>query len=407
LDSFNDAINEYKNKLQIMAEALDKVERDKVEDSVRDVLVARNNLAQLLKDNKSITADEFKLLSAADHELKNRAEAIISMIERAVLIEWRQAIQAPSEAWWWFLDQHDPSIKLNYNLFLFLAGLGLITFSLSYILEFVRRFLTNGVDLASGVLLGLLGSIAGVTVYQVAKQFIEALSKPAKPWEMRNRKPLYIIIIILILLAFGMEVLRPRIARFYNDRGVKYYERKQLTNAIYDYQRAVSLNPPYSVAHFNLGNAYEDVLDYDKAMTEYQNAIQADSEFYRPYDNLARLYILYKDDSLRALTLIEKALPLNIDPEDDANEVHYRMYKNRGWANLKLKSFEQARIDLEQALSLRADGGDAVCLMAQVLEEQKRKQEAKRYWTLCRRLAADQRDEVEPNWSGLAQEHLK
>jgi len=210
----------------------------------------------------------------------------------------------------------------------------------------------------------------------------------------------------LVIVAAVMEWSRPRVAVIYNDQGAELYKQKQLTKAIEKYTRAISLNPSYAQAHYNMGNAYEDVLNYDKAMSEYELAIMADQDFYRPYNNIARLYILYRNEPLKALRLIDKALPLNIDPEDDATSVRYRLYKNRGWANLLLKNYKQAKIDLDQALNLVANGADAHCLMAQVLDAQT-DASAVGEWTLCSVLAEQQKDQTEANWSGLAREHLK
>jgi tetratricopeptide (TPR) repeat protein len=145
------------------------------------------------------------------------------------------------------------------------------------------------------------------------------------------------------------------------------------------------------------------VLEYDKALSEYQRAIETDERFYDAYNNLARLYILRRSDSTSALALLNAVLERNLGLEPaHQTGVQYSLLKNRGWANFNLKYYELAETDLRQALALRADGAAAHCLLAQVLEAQGNPRAALAEWEAC--LRYEKGDFVEANWLGLARE---
>jgi tetratricopeptide (TPR) repeat protein len=176
-----------------------------------------------------------------------------------------------------------------------------------------------------------------------------------------------------------------------------------VTSAIENYQRAISLDADYAEAHYNLGTAYEDVLEYDKAISEYQTALIADRRFSHVTNNLARLYILRRaspSSYSSALQLVNDEL--NRSPKE--RNLEYSLYKNRGWAYLGLNLHELAERDLRHALTLRADGAAAHCLLAQVLEAQEKPTEALAAWELC--LAYDRHDFVDAIWLGTAETRL-
>jgi tetratricopeptide (TPR) repeat protein len=173
------------------------------------------------------------------------------------------------------------------------------------------------------------------------------------------------------------------------------------TSAVESYQRAINLNSDSAQAHYNLATAYEDILDFDAALTEYQTAIRADPALYAAQVNLARLYNLRKLDYASALRLLNTALAL----KPAAVDTQYSLYKNRGWAHFGLKLYGLAEEDLRKALALRADGAAAHCLLAQVLEAKSQREAALASWDQC--LAFDTAGEgVEADWHAMAQERL-
>jgi tetratricopeptide (TPR) repeat protein len=182
---------------------------------------------------------------------------------------------------------------------------------------------------------------------------------------------------------------------------VQFQQLGQLQTAMHDYERALSLNPGYAEAHYNLADAYEEIPDYDRALREYKKAIDTDVTFYPAYNNLARLYILRLGDYGAALRLIDRAMSLK--PKEPS--VQYSLYKNYGWATFELHQLRQAEQNLKSAVALDPGQGAAHCLLAKVLDAQARSTDAVPEWESC---AADSTQaEVESEWRNEAQERLR
>src|SRR5262249_15787512 len=251
--------------------------------------------------------------------------------------------------------------------------------------------------------LGLLCSLAGSTFTLTGRRWVERVLfrigvklKFHGTWRVA-----FTLAILIINCAFYFSL--PAIARIYNnERAIKYQQSGDLPAAIKSYERAISLNPDFAVAHYNLATAYEDVLEFDKAQAEYQAALRSDPKFYFGYNNLARSYLLHRKDYSSALNILNTGLELK--PQEP--RVRYAFYKNRGWANFGLGFYDVAAEDLREALNLREDGAAAHCLLAQVLEGQKKDEAAMAEWEKCVAYAPGEAD-VEGSWRSLALERLK
>ncbi len=205
---------------------------------------------------------------------------------------------------------------------------------------------------------------------------------------------------VLCFLAVMAWIL-PTVARFYNNRGVLSQRNRDLKQAVGDYRRALFFKPSYAEAHYNLGDAYEELSAFDKALDEYQRAIEAEPSFYEAYNNLARLYIMQRRDYAGALRTLDRGLELK--PQEPS--VQYSFYKNYGWANLELHNLSQAEANLNTAISLDANRGSAHCLLAKVLEAAGDQNSLPREWESC--AAYSSQPDVEPEWRNEAQEHFR
>ena len=65
----------------------------------------------------------------------------------------------------------------------------------------------------------------------------------------------------------------------YNNRGVAYAKKGEYDKAITDYNKAIELNPEYARAYYNRGNAYAEKGEHDKATADYNKAIEIDPEY--------------------------------------------------------------------------------------------------------------------------------
>jgi tetratricopeptide (TPR) repeat protein len=307
-----------------------------------------------------------------------------------------------------------------------LAAGFLLLVSFSFITEIGRRFIGTNPDtlsVTSTVLQVALAVGAGSTLTKVGREQLERLlswfgirQEVHHSWKLG-------IALCLLLLMFGVHRSLPFVARYYNDRGLERQQKGNLVEAIGHYERAVRLDPHYAQAHYNLATAYEDAVEYDKAISAYQLALRADSAFYSPANNLARLYLLRRSDAAAALDILDGVLArANTEAARDPTPTRsayllitrYTLLKNRGWANLSLGNLERAEDDLRDALTLREEGAAAHCLLAQVFEAKTARDPvsginaAMPEWEECIRLhsAANQGDIVEAVWLARGNERL-
>jgi tetratricopeptide (TPR) repeat protein len=366
------------------------------------VLLARDAVAQAASGTS--TAEALAELARLDGQLQAAAPIIVEAVGDDTLARWRASTGPPPSAWWWALDEiaaaTSPKPSIGWAI---LAGL-FITLSVSFIAEISARFLAGQPDffsVFSTLSQALLALLAGGALTRAGSRWIDGLlaargiGRPAHAYW----KTALALLVLVVVLALRLSL--PGFARTYSDRGVRQQAAGRVTSAIYSYQRAISLAPDYALAHYNLGSAYDDILQYDKALVEYQTAIQNDPRIYFAYNNLARLYMLQRRDYVSALRLLERGVDLK--PPEPA--VRYSLLKNRAWAYLALKLPGLAEADLRQALALRPEGAAAHCLLAQVLEARGRPAEALPSWEKCVAYYGPE-ESVEPDWYATARERV-
>ena len=129
-------------------------------------------------------------------------------------------------------------------------------------------------------------------------------------------------------------------------RGMAYADnKKDYDRAITDYNKAIELDPKYVHAYNNRGRAYADnKKDYDRAITDYNKAIELDPKYVHAYNNRGRVYAYNKKDYDRAITDYNRVIEL------DPKYVH--AYNNRGSAYESKKDTNRAIADYHKALAL-------------------------------------------------------
>jgi len=373
-------------------------------DATMRVLLARDDVARTLAANPAPTAETLTALAGLDGRLRATAPQIDRAVGSRTLASWRQTVSPRPGAWWWSLDQIARDAEPRPSaLWAILAGL-FLTIAISLTADISRRFLTGGPDFVgvfSTISQAALALLAGTAFIQIGHGWIEQTLSGAGVDRSKHHLWKAGLALVVMMLILALRLSLPGIARLYNDRGVRMQASGKTTSAIESYQRAVNLSSDSAQAHYNLATAYEDILDFDAALTEYQTAIRADPALYAAQVNLARLYNLRKLDYASALRLLNTALAL----KPTAVDTQYSLYKNRGWAHFGLKLYGLAEEDLRKALALRPDGAAAHCLLAQVLEAKSQSEAALTSWDRC--LAFDASGEgVEANWHAMAQERL-
>lgn len=337
--------------------------------------------------------------------LKQKSGKILKVLN---LPECRESLPASPQDWWWHLD----SKQVNWLI----KGLAVITWtgSLGLLANIASRFLSGGV--------GVLGAAAVVfpsllTLLQARNELTEAgresfdkfISQfPILKNHQEGTKFGFLLALFGLLLGFWFAL--PLISQAYNQKGLKNYEQGQLGTAEENYLRAIALNPDNVDAHYNLGNLYENLQEFDKARTEYLIAVKGNVP--EAYNNLARLFI-QKKEYPQAVALLNKGL-LQSNEQDSFPEVKYNLFKNLGWARFQQGRDTEAQQALQAAIGIASNPevakyiknqGSAYCLLAQVLERQKQPS-ARQQWQKCSDLGSTLNPD-EDTWLYLAQKKLK
>jgi tetratricopeptide (TPR) repeat protein len=133
------------------------------------------------------------------------------------------------------------------------------------------------------------------------------------------------------------------LATRYLNRGNAYKDKGLYDRAIQDYDRAIELDPKYADAYYNRGNAYKDKGLYDRAIQNYDRAIELDPKDAFAYYNRGNAY---QDKGLydRAIQDYDRAIEL--DPK------YAVAYYNRGNAYNNKGLYDRAIQDYDRAIEL-------------------------------------------------------
>jgi len=119
-----------------------------------------------------------------------------------------------------------------------------------------------------------------------------------------------LVAVVLALVQLGFFPPQQSKSEQHNNLGAKYYQQGKLEKAIKEFQRAIEINPFYAEAYNNLGAVYLDKEEYKKAIQHLQKAIEIDSSYGFPHYNLAiALHYLGKDEE--AIAELKEAIWLN------------------------------------------------------------------------------------------------
>jgi tetratricopeptide (TPR) repeat protein len=73
-------------------------------------------------------------------------------------------------------------------------------------------------------------------------------------------------------------------------KGRTYYAKGQYDKAISDYNKAIEIDPNFAEAHLYRGNTYAVKGQYDQAISDYSNAIKINPKNVLAYNNRAAVY---------------------------------------------------------------------------------------------------------------------
>ncbi|MGO8955677.1 MAG: tetratricopeptide repeat protein [Rhodomicrobium sp.] len=146
---------------------------------------------------------------------------------------------------------------------------------------------------------------------------------------------------------------------------------KRFDEAIANFDRALSIEPSFALAHYNRGNALRELKRYDEALRSYEKAITLRPNDAELHNNRANtLQELKRFDE--AVASYEKALEIKPD--------FALAFRNRGNALHRLKRFEEALASYDRALVLKPDYMEALNNKGAALRELHRLDEALVYY---------------------------
>jgi len=102
----------------------------------------------------------------------------------------------------------------------------------------------------------------------------------------------------LILIALAVSISACAVskaennARAYYNRGNAWFMEGDFDRAISEYTNAIELNPRFADAYYNRGNAYRIKGQYDKAISDFAKAIELDPRNAEAYNNRAISYYM-------------------------------------------------------------------------------------------------------------------
>lgn len=120
----------------------------------------------------------------------------------------------------------------------------------------------------------------------------------------------------------------------HNNLGDVYGRWGDKQKALQEFQKAIELKPNYGDAYHNLANTYRELGQLDKALENYQNAIKFNPNLWQSYQNIAAIYFQERQYD-KALENIQKAIQIN------PNSINLRL--NLGIVYLAMGEKEKAK----------------------------------------------------------------
>ncbi|MGK7941305.1 MAG: tetratricopeptide repeat protein [Crocosphaera sp.] len=118
----------------------------------------------------------------------------------------------------------------------------------------------------------------------------------------------------------AISKLNPKLAEAYNNRGIVYYEQGKYEKALAEYNQAIQLNPQYFEAYCNRGVIYYEQGKYEKALADCNQAIQLNPKDASVYYNRGLTYKANRNIE-KAISDFEKAAELY---KQQANQEWYQ-----------------------------------------------------------------------------------
>jgi len=156
--------------------------------------------------------------------------------------------------------------------------------------------------------------------------------------------------------------INPQVSIYYSNLGNALQELKQFDAAVASFNKAIALKPDFAQAYYNLGNSLQELKQFDVALVSYDKAIELKPDYSEAYSNRGNtLQELKQFDA--AVASFNKAIALKPD--------FAQAYSNRGNVMLELKQFDAAVASFDKAIALKPDYSEAYSNRGNVMLELK------------------------------------
>lgn len=157
------------------------------------------------------------------------------------------------------------------------------------------------------------------------------------------------------------NITNPKTAQEHFNVGVDADNHKQWNKAIEQYQKALELKPDWAVAHFRVATDYELIGRTSDAIEHWEQATRYDPQFYSAYNRLASVYRSQGnlEKAIAAYTALLAYPPAKIG-------AHYQL----GFAYVELGNRQKAREHLEtyQQLAMNSPEKESPRFQKAILE---------------------------------------
>ena len=272
--------------------AIEMADKDLAVELVLDVLTARNAVQAALEDKSQPNPGRLiRAVKELDARLKTQTNYINQVTK---LADWQAILNPPQKEWWWLFYPITPKPwRDRFDWLWRFFSLILLTASLAFVADISTRVLSGGPDLAGvfGVIvptvLTLLAGQGALT--QNGREGIEHVLTSFKVdkslWDEFICLAAGLLLGSLILFWFSMPLIADK---HYIKLGDQAYEAGQLMVAENNYSRALKLNPKNTHIYYKLGELYQELPDYNKAIENYK--IAWNGNHLKAADEIATLY---------------------------------------------------------------------------------------------------------------------
>lgn len=98
-----------------------------------------------------------------------------------------------------------------------------------------------------------------------------------------NLTRFFIVVFLFAFLVFPATVSASNLAEIYKNRGNAYYQKKQYTQAVNEFTKAIEVNHDYLEAYYNRGIAYYDLNLYYKAIVDFDMVLMLNPDVREAY----------------------------------------------------------------------------------------------------------------------------